>query len=1250
MVHSNQGSSNQKVGYTSGGQKVQMPGSSNQKVGYTSGGQKVQMPTKNSWTGNWSRGGGRGGGGSRGGVTAPQETAQEIEAKKQKAIEQKLAQQKAIELAKTRTQQALRGQQLVESLRVRQQITREAKERGRGFSRTEVQKRLKELGTSTTELRQATRASMEKFRKTGVSVTKQIKSEEEAKKESIIVKDISPRVTEFKGSNVVFSTPTNIKNKGEVYSKDLGGFVQADKQGQFLDTTAITRIPTIKEQEKIDLTTGEKIKTIKEKVVSTQIMSILEAGKVLGGKTKQKVEPVAIEFLKSQAETSRKIEERIKPVTSFISTQAQDFGKTNLFLSGEVKEKVTPYIQAGIVSQARLSENIQEKARDLTRDFGKTTLFLGQEIKQRAKPYITTGLIAQAETSRKIEETISPVLTGIKKQARDVGETNLFLYDTAKDKTKQKVEPVAIEFLKSQAETSRKIEEVTGIKDIKEIRKLNIEAKKRGEETFQFISRRGIEEVPTGRTWLGASLNVAGKSAEVLSLESGVAEAEAKLKLKQKIKDVDPLMMDMGYSNLQREVIRRRRDVKPTQKEIQESAELIGKATKTAIQLGIVDVPLMFGGGAVLSKAIILPRTIKLQKYKKYLDKGIQKVTDIEREFKPIEETTKLIRSETQARTLGERNLLKFKGKVKGELSLRRQIPTESYRGKVIERLKTGETGKGTVKLDKGKYKESVVFEESGIKKVTTVSKSGEGTIKLYKDGKLVGEFPLEKGTASKIKYKDTKIKSEEEERFGIPGVKKTLRLQEDKNILNIRGGQKRVSPTGIIRTEETGILRVGKTKGIRQEVIQEESVYDFSKVGLERKVRSIKRPGKSVTEKTEIGKKIVYGKEPETPRVDLTGFTKIGKEKRLFKLMTSDIDRTIVQKSGQRIITRFGEFEDVKKVSPGTTLIQRIKKAKDKTKTLAYKSKKQIQEQKQKVETLFIEPTKQFVKSVNLKVPEVLTTARVVKQAEPKVKTFSSAVGVSENIKQPVTIKTETTTPQITSITKPSLIDIQKNTQRVKQAQKEISLTAFKQPQRTRQVAEQILKTAQSPKVKQETKTELKQKTSTLSRLTQLTKLELKQKLTQEFARPTKQIPKKPVKPFKFMPFITEPTTAKKALKETIKKEFEVFVKKKGQDVSIGKAKTVEEASRKLSKRLKKTIAASGFIEEDGRILSVQETGLTNGEFRTSRLDFGRVVQRKTKRLGSKQETSQIQYFRKTKGGGGNLFGSSNRKSSGFF
>ena len=139
-----------------------------------------------------------------------------------------------------------------------------------------------------------------------------------------------------------------------------------------------------------------------------------------------------------------------------------------------------------------------------------------------------------------------------------------------------------------------------------------------------------------------------------------------------------------------------------------------------------------------------------------------------------------------------------------------------------------------------------------------------------------------------------------------------------------------------------------------------------------------------------------------------------------------------------------------------------------------------------------------------------------------------------------------------------------------------------------------------------------------------------------------------KPLKPITETkpPIILPPITpAKKVLKKLakMKKEFEVFARIEGQDVSIGKATTKAKAKKILIKKLKKTLAASGFIEEAGRKLSVKETGLIDGEFRGSRLDIFRIVQKKGRRLGTTPETKQIQFFRKSKGGG-NLFGSSNR------
>ena len=244
-----------------------------------------------------------------------------------------------------------------------------------------------------------------------------------------------------------------------------------------------------------------------------------------------------------------------------------------------------------------------------------------------------------------------------------------------------------------------------------------------------------------------------------------------------------------------------------------------------------------------------------------------------------------------------------------------------------------------------------------------------------------------------------------------------------------------------------------------------------------------------------------------------------------------------------------------------------------------------------------------------------------------------------------------ETTTPQVTSIIRPSMIDKQEPSVQIKQIeiqrQPEIQREKIKQVSRPKQI--EILKSIGAQKIAQQPK-----QIEILKSLQQPKQIQQPKQLQRALQQIAQQ-PRPPKQPTPLTPFVLPSTTPAKralaAIKKAVKGEFEVFARVEGQDVSIGKATTKKQAQKLLSKRLKKTIAASGFIEEGGRLLSAKETGLINGEFRTSRLDFGRVVQKKEARLGTAQETEQIQFFRQ-KGGGGNLFGSSSKKgrsNSGF-
>ncbi len=95
---------------------------------------------------------------------------------------------------------------------------------------------------------------------------------------------------------------------------------------------------------------------------------------------------------------------------------------------------------------------------------------------------------------------------------------------------------------------------------------------------------------------------------------------------------------------------------------------------------------------------------------------------------------------------------------------------------------------------------------------------------------------------------------------------------------------------------------------------------------------------------------------------------------------------------------------------------------------------------------------------------------------------------------------------------------------------------------------------------------------------------------------------------------------------------EFKVFVKKGGEDISIGEFKTFIEAKKKLRGELSETLRASGFIESKGKKVKI-DLGDFGSEFRMAKKDQFRIVQKASKRLSRKGETKEIQFFKK-KGG----------------
>ena len=98
---------------------------------------------------------------------------------------------------------------------------------------------------------------------------------------------------------------------------------------------------------------------------------------------------------------------------------------------------------------------------------------------------------------------------------------------------------------------------------------------------------------------------------------------------------------------------------------------------------------------------------------------------------------------------------------------------------------------------------------------------------------------------------------------------------------------------------------------------------------------------------------------------------------------------------------------------------------------------------------------------------------------------------------------------------------------------------------------------------------------------------------------------------------------------KQTGEDSFSVFGKRFGKDIKLFETTSKEKGTEKLLSFLKGTLGRSGYISKNGEKLSFEELGLSN-EFRPSKKDKKRVVQKSEFSLGSFGERKEIQYFKK--------------------
>lgn len=95
----------------------------------------------------------------------------------------------------------------------------------------------------------------------------------------------------------------------------------------------------------------------------------------------------------------------------------------------------------------------------------------------------------------------------------------------------------------------------------------------------------------------------------------------------------------------------------------------------------------------------------------------------------------------------------------------------------------------------------------------------------------------------------------------------------------------------------------------------------------------------------------------------------------------------------------------------------------------------------------------------------------------------------------------------------------------------------------------------------------------------------------------------------------------------------FEIFVKESGKDVSLGKVRTQAQAESILGGKIRSKLVASGFLEEGGvKLKTSQLKTFGSSEFRTSKKDPFRIVERKSRRLRKGTTGKQIQAFKTKK------------------
>lgn len=169
---------------------------------------------------------------------------------------------------------------------------------------------------------------------------------------------------------------------------------------------------------------------------------------------------------------------------------------------------------------------------------------------------------------------------------------------------------------------------------------------------------------------------------------------------------------------------------------------------------------------------------------------------------------------------------------------------------------------------------------------------------------------------------------------------------------------------------------------------------------------------------------------------------------------------------------------------------------------------------------------------------------------------------------------------------------------------------------QRQESLMDISVRQSQVPAMATATSTATVQKQSQLMKTQQMTKQGMKQREESIIRKPG--IIKLPE---------GERISRKKKSKPTMQKPtFDVFIRKKGKDVKVKSVGDIIKAGNELRRELEGSLAASGFVSKGGKRVRIN---LGSG-FRPSKVEPLRIVQKRSKRLGTGSERKQIQRARR--------------------